>query len=315
MSLSRRDFVAGFAAVPALAAGEKLPHRVLGKTGARVSIVAFGGGSRYLAYKEEDNALAALNKALDMGITYVDTAQAYGNGVSETRVGKIMKTRRKEVFLATKTQARTADDCVRRLEESLKRLNTDQVDLLHIHALGAMDDADKVSAKGGVFEGLVKAKEQKMCRFIGVTAHQDPMALKAVLERHDFDCTQMALNAARVGMQNGQGGMVPNPMAQSFEALALPVANRKKMGIIAMKIFGQDHLVGKAPVDTLIRYSLSLPVSAAVLGMPKLEFIDENLSVARQFKPLPGPEMRKIAGEMVMYKAMLDEFFANHVDA
>ncbi|MBL8231976.1 MAG: aldo/keto reductase [Bryobacterales bacterium] len=321
MALSRRHFLEAAAASPlaAFAAVDKntgMPQRVLGKTGARVSVVAFGCGSRFLSYKEEDKALEALNRALDLGVSYVDTAFSYGNGVSETRVGKVMKTRRKEVWLATKVQRRGGEEAMRIIEGSLKRLQTDQVDLIHIHALGDMADLAQCEAKDGVIQTLYKCREQKLTRFIGVTSHTDPEVLRTALERHDFDCTQMALNAARVGMRNGRGGMEINPeMKDSFELLALPVANRKKMGVIAMKIFGQEGLVGKAPIDKLIHYSLSLPVTATVLGMPKLDYIDENIRHAKAFKPLSKKEMRNMADGLKVEKAELDRFFANHVDA
>ena len=117
-----------------------LPSRTLGRTGAKVSILAFGCGSRFLMYEDEDKALAALNRAIDLGITYLDTAYAYGDGESESRVGQVMATRRKEVWLATKIPDRTRDEFLRRLEGSLKRLQVDHVDLVHIHSLGQADD-------------------------------------------------------------------------------------------------------------------------------------------------------------------------------
>jgi aryl-alcohol dehydrogenase-like predicted oxidoreductase len=257
-----------------------------------------------------------LNKALDLGVTYVDTALSYGNGQSEEWVGKVIATRRKGLWLATKTGKRKGDEAMRAFEESLKRLQTDHVDLLHVHSLTSMEDLAAVEASDGVLKTLYKIRDQKMARFIGVTCHADPVALKAALERHDFDCTQMALNAARAGMGSAQGGgMSMNPMKDSFESLALPVALKKKMGVTAMKIFAQEQLVGKAPVEKLIRYSLSLPVAAAVLGMPKLEFIDENLGVAKNFRPLSKSEAVTIAQDLSVHKAGIDRFFAGHVDA
>lgn len=325
MSISRRHFLEAAAGTPLaahLALGAEIdkstgmPTRILGKTGARVSAMAFGCGSRFLQYKEEDKALEALNKALDMGITYVDTAFSYGNGVSETRVGKVMKTRRKGIWLATKVQNRNADEAMRIVEGSLKRLQTDQVDLLHIHALGGEDDLKAIEAKGGVLETMYKVRDQKMARFIGVTCHSDPTVLKMALERHDFDCTQMALNAARVGMRNGKGGMeINDSIKEAFELVALPVALKKKMGVTAMKIFGQEGLVGKTSIEKLIRYSLTLPVATAVLGMPKLEFLDENVRHVKAFKPLAKSEMHAVATELLPYKAELDRFFADHIDA
>ena len=133
----------------ARAQGKPLRSRTLGRTGAKVSILAFGCGSRFLMYEEESKALAALNHAIDLGITYVDTAYAYGDGKSESRVGQVMATRRKDVWLATKIPDRTRDEFMRRLEGSLKRLRVDRVDLLHIHSLGQADDLAKIEAPNG----------------------------------------------------------------------------------------------------------------------------------------------------------------------
>ena len=201
MSISRRRFLetttlGSLATAAASGAREdtnhKLPTRVLGRTGARVSILAMGGGSRFLMYKQEDKALEALNRAFDLGITYMDTAYAYGNGLSEERAGKVMKTRRKGIFLATKINRRDGDEAMQIIESGLKRLQTDQVDLIHIHSLTNEEDLAKIEAKGGVLETLLKLRDQKVTRFIGVTSHSDPTVLKTALERHDFNCTQMA---------------------------------------------------------------------------------------------------------------------------
>src|SRR5437867_10888419 len=144
MSISRRRFLES-TALGGLAAGvtnaaengkdHKLPTRVLGKTGERVSILAFGGGSRFLMYKEEDKALEAVNRALDLGITYMDTAYSYGDGLSEERIGKVMKTRRKGIFVATKINKRSGDEAMQIIESGLKRLQIEQYDLIHIHGL------------------------------------------------------------------------------------------------------------------------------------------------------------------------------------
>jgi hypothetical protein len=121
-----------------------------------------------------------------------------------------------------------------------------------------------------VLEQILKMRDQKLTRFIGITCHADPVALKAALERHDFDCTQMALNGALLGMKSGgKLGMIPNEaLKTSFESLALPVANRKKMGVIAMKVFAQDHLGGQVTPDQAISYSLSLPVATRLSVCP-----------------------------------------------
>ena len=204
------------------------------------------------------------------------------------------------------------------LEGSLKRLQTDHVDLIHVHSLTDEKDLGEVEAPDGVLKVLLKLRDQKVTRFIGITSHTDPVVLKTALERHDFDCTQMALNAARVGMRSGTGGMVPNPdLKTSFEDVALPVARSKKMGVIAMKIFAQEALVGQAPPEKLLYYALSLEgVTLAVAGMPKFEFIDQNVALAKAFKPLPPAEMQKLStGLAARNKVALDRFFSTHVDA
>jgi len=318
--ISRRLFLAGAVAAPLAAAKDTaLPTRTLGRTGEKVTVVALGCGSRLLSYKEQDKAVEAVHLSFANGVRYIDTAQDYGRGVSETWVGAAIKGRPKDYFLATKTGARTADDVFRRLEESLKRLGVDQVDLLHLHGLRGADDLAAVE-KEKVMEAMYKVREQKMARFLGITSHTDPTALAEALGRYDVDCTQMALNAALQGMQNGKGKMILNPgMATSFEEVALPVAKKKNLGVLAMKAFGQEDLLPKENqqpvVSKLLRYSLSLPVASAVCGMPDLRYIRENTAIARSFEPLSSDEMRSFSAEMSeKHKMALDLKFQSHQD-
>ena len=294
-----------------------MPTRTLGKTGIQVPILGFGSGSRFLMYKDEDKALEALNRALDLGITYIDTAHAYGNGKSEERIGRIMATRRKEVVLATKLPGRTAEQARRQIELSLKRLRTDHLDVLHIHVLKNAEDLAAIEAHGGVLEALYEARDQKITRAIGITCHADPAALRSALERHDFDCTQMALNAGLARMADAPGGMKATPAGDaSFERLALPVANRKKMGVIAMKVFGQEQLVPAAPPDKLLTYALSLPVSLASVGMPQLEHIEQNAALARNFKPMSNRQRERLEKSIeTSHKLAMQRFLADHEDA
>ena len=280
-----------------------LPSRTLGRTGARVSILAFGCGSRFLMYKDEESAQAILNRAIDLGISYLDTAYAYGDGESETRVGKVMATRRKEVWLATKIPDRTRDGFLRRLEASLKRLQTDHVDLVHIHSVGHDDDLAKIEADDGALKGLMEVREQKMARFAGMTSHTDGAVMAKAIERHDLDCVQMALNASR----NGR-----------FEELALPAANKKNLGIIAMKVTGQEFLVGngaaKAEMSSLLRYSMSLPVTTAVVGMPRPEMLANNVEIARNFSPLKDDEKERLRQQLGPAREGLEKKLVGHLD-
>jgi uncharacterized protein len=326
MNITRRQFIEATALgcattlggldVPAFGASSKIPTRAFGRTGENVSILAFGAGSRFMMYEAEDKALEVLTHALDLGITYIDTAHGYGDGKSEERVGKVLLKRRKEVVLATKIEARKADEAMRQVELSLKRLQTDHVDVLHIHSLEGPDDLAAIEAPDGILKSMYQARDQKMARFIGITCHKDPAALKTALERHDFDCVQMALNAGLTRMDwNSPQQAIPMPQG-NFETLALPVANRKKMGVIAMKIFAQEKLLGKAPVEKLLYYSISLPVSTAVVGMPKPEHIGENITFARNFKPLSESERRQLSDSIaVEHKVAIARFFQGHIDA
>jgi len=310
---------AGVVVAPMLAtaAPSPMPTRELGRTGLRVPILGFGSGSRFLMYQNEDEALAALNHAIDQGITYIDTAHSYGDGKSEERVGRVMATRRKEVVLATKLPGRTADKARRQIELSLKRLQTDRLDVLHIHDLKNLEDLKAIEGRGGMLEALYAAREQKITRAIGITCHANPAALKTALERHDFDCTQMALNAGLASMADLPSGMKAAAAgANSFELLALPVANRKHMGVIAMKVTGQEQLLGAAPVEKLLTYALSLPISLASVGMPRREHIDANAVFARDFRPMSARQRRKLSESIESgRKLAMVRFFKDHKDA
>lgn len=280
----------------------ELPSRTLGRTGAKVSILAFGCGSRFLMYKDEESS-AILNRAIELGITYLDTAYLYGDGESETRVGRVMATRRKEVWLATKIPDRTRDEFLRRLEASLKRLQTDHVDLVHIHSLGQADDLEKIEASNGAMKGLMEARDQKMARFVGMTSHTSGEVMAKAIERYDLDCVQMALNASR----NGR-----------FEELALPAANKKNLGVIAMKVTGQEFLVGqgagKADMTSLLRYSMSLPVTTAVVGMPKPEMLAHNVEIARSFAPLNEEDKQRLRQQLGTSREGLEKKLVGHLD-
>ncbi len=328
-NLTRRRFIGGVASAAAVSASHAnaaesgsasnaLPIRPLGKTGAEVPILAIGGGSRLGMYEEEDRAVEALNLALDLGIAYIDTAQGYGGGNSETWVGRVMAHRRGEAFLASKIRLRDYDEAMRETERGLRRLQTDRIDLLHIHSLG--DEEDLKAIEAGSLRALRELRDQGVCRFIGITSHTYPDVLATALERHDFDCTQMALNAAKQGRSRNSREPVATPPEDSFEAVALPVASRKGMGIIAMKVTGQESLVGtaegKSGVDRLLQYAWSLPVATAVVGMPTLEFVRENAAIARRFEPMPEIEMRDFSKKLSdANKHALDTRFHHHVDA
>jgi uncharacterized protein len=177
------------------------------------------------------------------------------------------------------------------------------VDLVHIHSLGHPDDLAKIEEPDGALKGLMEAREQKMARFAGMTSHTDGEVMAKAIERHDLDCVQMALNASR----NGR-----------FEELALPAANKKNLGVIAMKITGQEFLVGdgsgKANMTSLLRYSMSLPVTTAVVGMPKPEMLAHNVEIARGFSPLDDQEKERIRQQVGPSREGLEKKLVGHLD-
>ena len=317
MGLSRRMFL-GTGAIGSVAANAVLaadideksgmPRRVLGRTGARVSILGIGLGPTANQKMTEKQIGELVNHALDLGISYIDTAARYNNGASERGVAEVIKTRRKQVWLTTKIADRNYDGVMRMIEASLKRLQTDHVDLLHIHHIEKADDLAAIEAPNGPLKAFYKIRDQKIARFIGITSHRDPSVLKDALERHDFDCVQMSLNAAHAGSASG--------IDHSFEKIALPVANKKNMGVLAMKVFAGGRLRAGAPDEKLIRYSLSLPITSAVAGMPTIEALEENVRIAKAFQPLPASEMKDLSERLSRtFQSRLHRFFLNHQDA
>jgi len=310
---SRREFlaVAGATAAAAAAArhgegSETLPRRALGRTGLEVSLLAFGCGSRFLQYERGDESMAVLERALALGINYFDTAEQYGNGESETRLGPFVERHRASMVLATKVkqEARTRDSALREVEASLKRLHTDHVDVLHVHSLGDEKDLAAIMAPDGVLKALLELRAKKVTRAIGITCHNDGRILARAIRENDLDVVQIAMNPARSG---------------GLEEHALPAALEKKLGVLLMKVTGQEKLLGDgasfASPSELLRYALSLPISAAVVGMPRVAHLEGNVAVARGFAPMTAAEMEALRTRLLPHRAPLGAFFATHVDS
>jgi aryl-alcohol dehydrogenase-like predicted oxidoreductase len=284
--------------------GPAIPRRVLGKTGVKVSTLIIGGvgGMKQPPTEQLDPAELA-NAALDAGIDYFDTAPSYGAGQSETNYGRVLATRRKEVFLATKTGDRSYDGAMKEVETSLKRLRTDRLDLLQLHGVRAKEDFTKWDKPDGVMKALRKLKEEKVTRFIGVTGHESADAMRRAIELFDFDTILTTFN--------------PTARRRPFEELVLPLARKKKMGILAMKVMGggygslaignpikndpiwyHDTAPRQAKPGTLIRYVLGLPISAAVVGVSSLEHIPVNVAAVCDAQPLDAKERKRLEKHM-----------------
>jgi len=299
-SMNRRDFLkacaASTAALGALSSREALPGLqavldakglptvTLGKTGLVVPRIGIGCGSRFCAVQDPEKSVEILTYALDHGLYYWDTAHDYGTDkvVSEERLGRVLKTRRKDVILSTKIQKRTYDEGMRHLEESLKRLQTDKLDLLKIHNIAAMDDVERVGASDGVLKVLLKARDEKTTRFIGFSGHTSAEVMKAMIVRYDFDTMIVALNhyAERKG---------------DMEQDAVPAAAAKNMGIMIIKAIRPRETVKSLVPADLIRYALSLPyVHAAIIGTDSVDIVKRNLEILKSFRAMDSEEMKKI---------------------
>jgi hypothetical protein len=291
-------------ALPSLPANPRtpkaMPTRNLGRTGYHAGIFSLGGQAAIEQPGNESVAVPIVERALDLGVNYVDTAAAYGGPQrwSQRYIGQVMKRRRKEAFLTSKTNDRTRDGSLRLLEESLRLLNTEHLDLWQIHNLSRMEQVDEIFAPGGAMEALRQAREQKMVRFLGVTGHADPEVLMEALRRFEFDTLLLALNAA-------------DPHHLSFAEKLLPMAVEKQMGIIGMKIPARGRILESwtpPPLDqqreierparpgTLkfreaLYYVLSLPVSTVIVGCDSVAQVEENVALARAFTPLSPSQM------------------------
>jgi hypothetical protein len=277
-----------------------MPTRNLGRTGYSVGVFSLGGQAAVEQPNNESAAVAIVERALDLGVNYIDTAVRYGGDVpwSQTYIGQVMKRRRGEAFLATKTHDRTRDGSLKLLEQSLKLLQTDHLDLWQIHNLQTLEQVEQIFRPDGVVKALQEAKEQGIVRHIGVTGHADPAVLIEAISRSPFDTLLLALNAA-------------DPHHLSFKEKLLPLAVEKEMGIIGMKIPARGRLLagftpppegsplrrpqdkgpGTLRMQEALRYVLSLPVSTVIVGCDSVAQVEENVRFARDFNPLSGAQM------------------------
>jgi uncharacterized protein len=263
-----------------------IPLRPFGKTSAKVS--AFGLGGHHLgAAKDEQTAIAIVHRAIDGGVTFFDCCWEYNRGKSEDWMGKGIKGHRDQVFLMTKvcTHGRGASLAVQMLEQSLRRLQTDHLDLWQIHGVSFANDPDLFIRPGGAAEALTKAKKGGKVRFAGFTGHKDPDVHLAMLNTgFPFDAVQMPLNPF-------------DAIFHSFEQKVLPELNRRRIAPIGMKpIGGHGEPVQKGvfTAQELLRYAMSLPVSTTISGVESLEILDQDLKVAQGFAPLNGGEMQAL---------------------
>jgi len=342
---NRRDFlkasgvmtaaVLGSAALPEVAHADtalpsnpktssSMPTRNLGKIGYKVGIFSLGGQAAIEHADNEAVAVPIIERALDLGVNYIDTSSIYGGPErwSEQYVGKVMKHRRNDAFLATKTKERTRDGSMRMIEKSLQLLQTDHVDLWQLHDIGTMTDINEIFAKGGAMEALLQARDQKIVRYLGITGHYRPDALIEAIHRHPFDCILMAVNAA-------------DPHHYSFSEQLLPLAVEKQMGIIGMKVPARGRILaswnpppieqqkhswegmvlapraGTLDMRQAMYYSLSLPVSTVIIGCDSVAQLEQNVQLARDFTPFNQQQMASLTvkAEPVAKQSLFFRFY------
>jgi aryl-alcohol dehydrogenase-like predicted oxidoreductase len=265
----------------------------LGKTGIQVSALCFGG-AHWGRIESDAEAIRMLHEAIDAGVTFLDNAWEYNRGRSEELMGKAIQGRRQQVVLMTKVCSHGRDKKValQQLEESLRRLNTDYLDLWQIHEVVYEDDPDRHFVPGGAADALLEAKRQGKVRFIGFTGHKDPkIHLKMLARDFPFDTCQMPLN-------------VFDGTYRSFEHKVLPILNQRGIAALGMKsLSGNAEPIkqGILTPEEALRYVLSLPIASLVSGIDSRQVLHQNLSIARRFTPMTAAEMQTVRTRMARY--------------
>lgn len=263
-----------------------MAYRTLGRSGERVSAIGMGGFHLGKPTLSEAESIRLIRSAIDGGITFMDNSWDYNGGQSEIRMGKALKDGyRKKVFLMTKLDGRTKQDAARQLDESLRRLQTDHVDLIQHHEVLRYEDPDRIFAEGGANEAVVEARKAGKVRYIGFTGHKDPHVHLYMLEvaaHHDFrfDTVQMPLN-------------LMDAHYRSFSQLVLPKLTEQGIGVLGMKSMG-DHVILESgvvqPVECL-RYALTLPTSVVITGIDSQKILEQAFQVARNFNAMSQQEV------------------------
>jgi predicted aldo/keto reductase-like oxidoreductase len=274
-----------------------LGTRMLGKTGQKVTLLGLGGEGVLRTFGREKEAISLVNRALDQGIGYFESARAYSG--SESYYGKALGERRSRIFLTSKSHDRTREGALSHLHETLRNMRTDHLDLWQVHDVRTEEDIEEIFGPGGAIEAFVEAKKQGKTRFIGVTGHHDPAILRRCIEQFDFDTVLMPINPAE-------------PQYQSFLTTVLPVAVEKNMGIIGMKVYFRgfaSRIPGYKSMEPYLRFALSQPVSCVVIGCDTIKQLEQNEAFARAFEPMSKEEQDALvratapfARELMYYK-------------
>jgi len=273
---------------PAAISAAQMPMRPLGKTGVQVSRIGLGG-AHIGRQSDEQESIRIIRRAIDRGVTFMDNAWDYNGGKSEERMGKALRDGyRQKAFLMTKLDGRTKAAATEQLEQSLRRLQTDMIDLVQVHEVIRFSDPARVFGMGGAIEALTDARKAGKLRFIGFTGHKSPEIHLAMLQAADdhgfaFDTIQMPLN-------------VMDAHFSSFEQKVLPVAVRKGMGILHMKPLGGGFILESNVVSAVecLQYAMNLPTSVMITGCDSIGILDQAIHAAIEFKPLSNAEVESL---------------------
>ncbi|MGE5238162.1 MAG: aldo/keto reductase [Chloroflexota bacterium] len=269
-----------------------IPKRRLGKTEEHVTIIGLGGEGVLRTYGYEKEAYSLINRALDLGITYCESARAYSG--SESYYGKALRERREAIFLASKSHARDKRGAQDQLEETLRNMKTDHLDLWQVHDVRTDEDVEEIFGPSGAIEAFAEAKRRGLARFIGVTGHHDPEVTRKCIERFDFDTVLLPANPAE-------------PHYRSFIEGVIPLAAERDMGIIAMKVYfrGYATRLEGVPLSAFYRFALSHPITTAVIGCDDVAQLEQNVSFARSFETMDEAELQALVGAVAPYARRL----------
>ncbi len=265
-----------------------IQKRELGKTGEEINLISLGGEITVADSEKQEEAIEIINRAIDLGVNYIDTAPAYKDGDSEINIGKVMKNRREEVFLASKTHKRSYTETMELFESSLDRLQTDYLDLYQIHNVRTEQDLIDIFSENGAIKALEELKDQGVIRSLGITGHKDPEILLKGIQEFDFDTALISMNAADI-------------YYKSFQEVLLEELIERNIGIIGMKVLGRGKLVSENGLDSIreaLYYVWSLPLATTIIGIGSLEELEENVELARKFEPLSVDEMLEIEAKI-----------------
>lgn len=270
-----------------------IPTRILGRTGQSVTMLGLGGEGVLRTFGQDKDATALINRALDLGLTYCESARAYSG--SEAYYGKALGERRKDIFLTSKSHDRDKKGALAHLHETLKNMRTDHLDLWQVHDVREEADIAAIFGPGGAIEAFVEAKQQGKTRFIGVTGHHDPSIISKCIEQFDFDTVLMPINPAEQGYK-------------SFIENVLPLAREKNMGIIGMKVYLRgfaSRLPWYTSMAPFLRFALSQPVANVVIGCDNIAQLEQNVKFAGSFKPMTLEEQQDLIRDVSPFARQL----------